>query len=290
MRTALTISLALGIIGIIAWARPASVVSGLAQEQLWAKKTTWENQCDIVFAGDSRVYRSLSPAIFRRIIKDSHPCNFGFSGNGYGDEYLARINSLWLPKGDGTPRHILVLGITPASLTQFAVQDNDYLSYAHRSLMERYMLGWFGGFLKPFGPLVKEKTYHQHFYEDGWVASFPKIEEPEKGLRMYRKLWDKVHVSSEASRQVLRSVRSWQSSGVEVYGFEPPTSQSMRELEQSRSGFDVDSFKRAFQIAGGHWINVPLKYHSYDGSHLTAAAALKLSSDLAHTIKNQSGL
>jgi hypothetical protein len=80
--------------------------------------------------------------------------------------------------------------------------------------------------------------------------------------------------------------RLWNSRGIDVYAFRVPSSQAMVELENQMSGFDEAAFVEQFTSAGGIWFSIPLEpYHSFDGSHLTKQAALKLSADLATLIR-----
>jgi hypothetical protein len=60
----------------------------------------------------------------------------------------------------------------------------------------------------------------------------------------------------------------------------------MVALEDSVGNFDTRAFVAAFEQAGGKWLPFPSDaYETYDGSHLTAAAAEIFSADLANRIR-----
>jgi hypothetical protein len=89
-------------------------------------------------------------------------------------------------------------------------------------------------------------------------------------------------VSQDTIGRVLEAARRWSEQGIEVYAFRPPAAPALDRLEDRESGFDERAFARAFEAAGGTWLDPgPADYESYDGSHLDRHSAVKLSKRLA---------
>lgn len=294
-RSHLTLLTALLLIGLLAWLRPAPPETGLSTASFWTRKMLWEKEFDVVLAGDSRMYRGLSPGEMRRVFGGYRIANFGFSACGFGKHYLARLPRLFDP---ASRQKILVMGITPNSLTEKSAEvDNSFLARLHENRLEQYANLLFGDFLKPFDPYNyrelrnalknRRQGYFQHYYEDGWVASYKLPEDPGDALDEYRKNWSEQKVSRRVEAELIATVKKLTASGIRVYGFRPPTTQAMYELESAMSGFDEAAFRDRFQKAGGIWLDFPLgRYPSYDGSHLRRDGAVLLSRDLARAIRN----
>ncbi len=292
-RSHLTLLIALLLIGLLAWVRPSSPETGLSPASFWTRKMLWEKEFDVVLAGDSRTYRGLSPGEMRRVFGGYRIANFGFSACGFGKHYLERLPRLFDPD---SPQKILVMGITPNSLTEkSAERDNSFLARLHDNRLEQYANLWFGDILKPFEPYNyrelrnalknRRQGYFQHYHEDGWVASYKLPEDPNDALDEYRKNWSEQKVSRRVEDELLAFVRKLTASGIRVYGFQPPTTRAMHQLESAMSGFDQPAFRRRFEAAGGTWLDFPLeRYPSYDGSHLRRDGAVLLSRDLANAI------
>ena len=85
----------------------------------WYKKTFAPNDQDILLVGDSRVYRGLSPAAMAAVLKGSKILNFGYSSAGFEPFFLDAAVKKLSAKG----KRILVLGVTPHSLTAIAAQN-----------------------------------------------------------------------------------------------------------------------------------------------------------------------
>ncbi len=287
LKTLVIAGLAILILGFV---RPTSPKTGMFDEQFWAHKMGWHERFDVVLAGDSRVYRGVSPEEMTRQLPGYRIGNYGFSSAGYGKEYLARLPGLLAPESS---HKTLVLGITPNDLDErSANEDNGFLSLLKRNpldLTAERVLGPVLGFFRPYSLsdvaraiTCKRKGYYQDYRPSGWVASFKLPEDQTDTLRAYRERWQSHKLSPAIQSGLLAKVNHWHRQGIRVYGFYPPTSQALHDLEITMSGFDEQEFKARFERAGGIWIDVELrKYHSYDGSHLRNDSAISFSRDLA---------
>ena len=115
-------------------------------------------------------------------------------------------------------------------------------------------------------------------------------EKPEifkRGLDGYVALFKATKFSTASMAEFRSRVEDWVSRGVHVFVFRIPSSREMVELEDSMSGFDEKSFKKAVKELGAIWIEMDVGgYESYDASHITADAARKMTQDLVKKIAN----
>jgi hypothetical protein len=271
--------------------------SDLVEERFWALKSRFlKAEHNVVVCGDSRVYRGISPAAMNSALPDFKIVNFGYSAGGLDRLMLKSAEALLDPKAKF---RIIVLGVTPTSLTPFAAENEQYLSLMRKPYSEMFESIYFlpiKTFLMPIfpreikgllsGTRTKSDGYHLIFHDDGWVESWYEVPRPEEQLSSYRARFESYQVSSDLCRDVLQVVREWKSRGIQIFGYRPPATRAMVALEDSMSGFREAEFIKEFMNAGGIWLSFnPDDYVSYDGSHLDADSAKKLSRDLADKIR-----
>ena len=243
---------------------------------------------DIVVPGDSRVYRGVSPSAMRDILPSSRILNLGYSSGGLSDPLLDRAEAALDP---ASSVRVIVLGITPFSLTEEASRNEHIRQYLQSSQSnEQFRQGM--ALLGAFDPLVdapvaglQGKSGEQRFYQDGWVASHSAFVDHREGLDLYQKHYSRQQVSASVLAGFLERVAEWRARGIRVFGFRPPTCPEMEALEDSKSGYIEDEIRSAFEAAGGRWIATTSEdLVCYDGSHLEAQSALRLSRELARAI------
>lgn len=275
---------------------------GLPPDLFWRMKVDWNGCADIVLAGDSRVYRAVSPEAISAGLGNCRVLNYGFSANGYCSEYLAGLERVLDPQSQ---RRTLVLGISPHSLTPNAIKENGYLHTLRRQRQEAapateaLLAGYCPGVLHFFKPMSfsealrtalgighhKKMRYISHYRLDGWVPGRQIPETGGQAIKRYAGIFEKNRICPDDIDGLLAAVKGWTARGIKVYAFRPPSSAEMVELENACSGLDEAKFVRDFQAAGGQWIAVDqARYHSYDGSHLRDDAAEQFSHDLARQI------
>jgi hypothetical protein len=270
---------------LIASLRPSDS-SGLAPDQAWAQKVTWRANAEVVFAGDSRVYRSVSPAEFARHSSFTAVRNFAFSGNGYNPAYLEATRRVL---DDTATTRIIALGISPHSLTERASRDNGFVHWNTVDSKERVKNELFGSLLYPFRPAWPELvdlfkvvtgrravTYRYVYHEDGWVASERTPVDVDAAIPDAKRSFRNNQISPPIVDGVLQACRTWVAEGIRVVAFRPPTTIPMRTLEDSLSGFDEAAFGARWTAAGCEWLQIPVEHPwtIYDGSHLSADAAI----------------
>jgi hypothetical protein len=272
-------------------------------KHFWIEKTHNPSTYNFLICGDSRIYRGIScNEIQKHISSNYRVFNFGFSSGSYSNFMLDKIET----KIDtSSEQAILLLGITPYSLTPRAAEDghiNEELTRKKEEIFEYRYLIPIKLFFEPFTPdqlfnhlrlggstNPEEPIYYQEFYpQQGWVASWKVPIDSTKALKEYEKDFASNTVDSMMVKSLVKRVDKWVKQGILVFAFRPPTTNAMVSLEDRLSGFNENTFKRAFEEAGGRWINVPVTgYVTYDGSHLERQSALKLSSYLGLTIAGE---
>jgi hypothetical protein len=293
-RTIPTLILAALMIAAAGELRPPEPESGVPTDIFWARKANLEPEYDLVICGDSRVLVGVSPEAMKETLGNLRIVNFAFNSQGYSASYLESARSLLDPQGD----KILLLGITPYSLTPQALQSNMFKAMRNLHPAESYQRLQWGGILDFFRPyswrslkgllLPAAPGVHQTYYEDGWVASDLEPPDPRLQLKTFRRTFADNHVSDEVITSLTDQIREWRREGVLVFGFRPPTTAEMEQLERDLGGFEVDAVVEAIETAGGIWINLNGKgYISYDGSHMTEASAMRLSRELGELIADR---
>jgi hypothetical protein len=274
-------------------------VQGLDSEKLfWSHKRQWPADYTLVLAGDSRVYRGVSPAAMAKVLPGMRIANYGFSSVALVPAYLGTAVEKLDP---AAAVRVLVIGVTPFSLTPRATRDSGFLLVEPVPSAELWMRWRLRTYLDAFSP-VWPKTFRpifqtarnsagQGFYlghEDGWIASDWEPRNPEYALEGYRLNLMDNQVSPAQVAELMAWIRGVARSGTKVFGFRPPNTRAMVALEDSVGNFDAKAFVSAFEQAGGKWLPFPSDaYETYDGSHLTAAAAEAFSADLAGRIRRE---
>lgn len=267
------------------------VDTGVSSERFWTMKTHWPPIFDVVIAGDSRVFRGLSPSAMNEIMPKHRIANFGYPLCGLTRAYLEAVEG----KLDPTKRDkVIVLGVTPASLTSQTAEANGFLDEMRRPPGDVLMRLYFGELLRFFRPIERgtiahalrgqspSVQYFQHFHADGWVATRLIPDDPQLQLKKYEELFAANQVSPELVQELLLNVGRWSAHGIRLFAFRPPTTKAMVELENRLSAFDEKNLSERFEAAGGTWLTFDsARYYSYDGSHIDPDSARQLSRDLA---------
>jgi hypothetical protein len=255
--------------------------SELKANYFWLNKFENTSKVDVVVYGDSRTYRGFSPDV---LLEGTNLTgyNYGFTSAGYSSEIFELIES----RIDRTKDPVILLGITPYSLTLKASENNFYHQEKGREGLEKFTRLNIDQKLSFFDRIVMDEYFKpnaanviQEYNSDGWVASSKTLIDTLAGLKSYRSIFDGNQVSDSIINLVLLNVSQWVKSGVRVYAYRPPTVIAMELLENDKSGFNAALFVTGFEKAGGIWIPVPNdgRYISYDASHLQKESAIDLS-------------
>jgi len=263
----------------------------------WTIKSRNTQTYDIVFGGDSRVFRGISPAHFAAELEGRSAYNYAYWANGYGKDYMEGIERRI---DRSSPLQMIVLGITPHSLTRKTARSPHYhyeIGRAGKSVVQTVYLSWLEEYFAPYGIIELSekllgisKTQNKRilYHDNGWVETWWVQPDTMNAAKSYRTLFEGDPVSEEVIEGLMVFVEKWSSHGIQVVGFRPPASYTIRQFEEIRGGFSESAVRNRFLEAGGIWIDVnPGDYQTYDGSHLDHNSAMQFSADLARMIREQ---
>jgi hypothetical protein len=270
------------------------IVSERQQElakRFWIIKTYNPNKYNCVIYGDSRTYRGISPAAVVSEIPGYSAINFGYSSGSFSEFMLDKVEE----KFDTDQRNgIIILGITPFSLTPRAITD----SHIKQELARKKEEVWETIYLQPVklffephyfhwsGEEANPVIYTQEYNNNGWVASDKEPTDVKEALPRYVINFEDNKVSAEVVEQLMKRVNKWVNQGIRVFGVRPPSSTEMVKLENEISGFDEKEFTSKFEKNGGKWITIDTTgLKSYDGSHLRKQSAITFSKSLGEKIQ-----
>lgn len=250
----------------------------------------------LIISGDSRVYRGISAKVFENTL-GLKSFNLGFSSTLYDEEYLDLVEQ----KLDfDAERKILVLGITPHSLLEYSyanghikqiknMKKEEVIDYLYLFPLKRFYssLNAFELWSSFFNEDKSTDYYLQDYkYKEGWVASDYVNRNPYHALKSYSNTFSGKHINEKNLKALFAKIKEWRTKGVEVYGFIPPSTINIEELERNYTAFKDNSFIEEFIRNGGKWLLIDDVYHTYDGSHLFEEEALSMSEKLSKKINN----
>ncbi|MEN8158265.1 MAG: hypothetical protein ABFS10_15035, partial [Bacteroidota bacterium] len=231
----------------------------------WIAKTRNSETYAIVFGGDSRVFRGISPEHFTAEFSGWEAFNYAYWANGYGKDYLEGIES----KIDtASELRMIVLGVTPHSLTRKTARSAHYHWEKSRSkehVLQSLYLSKVQEIFAPYDAIElqekltgksKPNNYRITYHENGWVESYWIVPDTSQASRSYKNLFTDDPVSEEVIAGLLDFVERWRAMGIYVVGFRPPTSHTIRQYEHERGGFSEAGFVEQFTGAGGIWIPI----------------------------------
>lgn len=292
-RTAKTLIFAALLILGMGLSRPDKPI-GMYPNEFWTAKIAWRHCADAVITGDSRIVTGLSPAEMQKTLAGRRILNYGFAGNWYSREYLEAVEKVLDPHSN---KRTIIMGITPYSLTKRTKVKGHFLGLKQQSKQDAYLNIHFAALINFVEPMsfrdallglfssLSSKRTRREYSADGWLAVNRQPRGERREVKRYKQIYEEQLVCDENIKNVLDFTSRWRKKGIRVYGFQPPTCQQMLELETRVSGFNKAEFVKAFEAAGGIWIEVDqCHYYSFDGSHLEDRAALEFSIDLAQRI------
>ena len=263
----------------------------------WVIKTRNTETFPIVFGGDSRVFRGLSPEQFSAEFDNLPAFNYAYWANGYGKNYLRGIESKIDTAAD---LRIIVLGLTPHSLTKKTARSAHYhweLKRSKETVLQTIHFSRIQELFAPYGAIdlfekvtgkSKPNNYRITYHPNGWVESYWIKQDTSHSARFYKNLFKDDPVSEEVIDGLLEFVERWTAEGIHVVAYRPPTSHTIRQYEHERGGFREQEFVDQFTGAGGIWIDIsPDDYQTFDGSHLEHNSARRLATDLAREVRSR---
>lgn len=271
---------------------PNLPTSSMQADWFWSHKVDPQQQFDVVFIGDSRIYRGISPDDFAQAFapnKSIRVFNFGFSSAGLDTAFMQAGARLLDPE---TAHPILVLGITTSALADENLVNTHFWQEYRRSPWARWQRQHLNPSLSYFDPTSPEVLYQQltgqqvGYYQDhqanGWIASDKHPRRVWENDAHVRRTYPNTMFSQALRQRLLDQVATWQAQGIQVVAFRPPAAPNLEALEMVPSYFPEIALKAQLKGLGALWLELPdrTKYETYDGNHLIEGSARQLSKDL----------
>jgi len=264
----------------------------LKREAFWAEKLEIEQKYDIVFVGDSRVYRGISPYPFDSL--GIRMYNFGFSACAVVHSVVEKA----LNKLDCSGSKAIVLAYNPRGFTDdFSTQSFDeYNSLSPTDLKIKTLVY---PLLYKFDRIAvselkdlfgfKSKGVTEYFLDNGWVAVSAKA--PEGDIREIVKRHAYQLEGAEIKADRIRNFVSIGDSliklGFKVFMLRVPVDSTLRVLEDSLLDFDEFGLLEQAKEHGVIYVEEPqLDLYQYDASHLDSNSAIIYSEFLARYFGN----
>ena len=273
--------------GASLWVRGSRGTESLSEDAFYTMKASWSQEFDLVIAGDSRIARAVSPARLSETLPGYRIGNLGFNANSLVyPAYLAYVGDTI---DGGSATKVIVLGIDPYELTPRSTEINGFMEFAAApgQAAQRFKAsGWQQRVDDLTAPISPRKisvpgVTEEHFGHDGFIATERYPTDESARLPRYRVKFDRNQVDPELERRLFDAVESWTERGVQVFGFWPPISPGLEQLERELSGFDEQAFVAEFTRRGGIWLSdLGTGYQTYDGEHLELTSALRFSDAL----------
>jgi hypothetical protein len=251
-------------------------------------KTMQEPVYDIVFAGDSRTFVTVSPAILQETFPDRKIYNFGFPGISFRDAYLDAIEPMLDPARTDT---VIVLGISPKVLaSQNRDKDDFFAKLVNMSEAQKKMRIENGGLFEMIVPADFEEAEDERsvkeraFFADGWAAT--RRPRSGKAFGSYRRAFKHQPVNDESVSHLVEKIKVWRSHGRRVIAYRTPVSNRMRQIENRIGLFEKFEIPARIREAGGIWLDFDGSgYDYYDGHHMTPEFAMEFSRTLAKALR-----
>jgi|GEM_PF-1991460 len=276
---------------------PSLPSSSMESEFFWANKSYCDKRFDVVFIGDSRIYRGINPVAVEEGLGSKFPLrvfNFGYSSVGLDTGFLNAGADL-LDVHSAQP--IIVLGVNPSSVADENMDNKHYTQEKERSAYTIWQRKYINPHLSHFNPTNPEMVrnelegrkegYFQVHYDNGWIASDRQPRDITKDLWLLERSFDNATIDLKYIDLLLKKVRQWRAKGIRVFAFRPPASKAFEAVLNRVSAYPEQAIVTQLKAAGVTWLPIDNRYNytTYDGSHLVDTSASRLSNYLGQAIK-----
>ncbi|WMX15153.1 hypothetical protein [Aureispira sp. CCB-E] len=290
-----SLGLTLVLLAIGGWYFPSIPTSSMQSDWFWSNKVAPDRLYDVVFIGDSRIYRGINPELIEEaltVVDTLDVFNYGFSSAGL-DTAFMNVGASLLDSNSN--RRMIVLGVTASSLADENLANPHHWQEKKRhpiEIWQRKNINPYLSFFDPTSPEVirnkaldKKSGYYQVYKSNGWIASdkLPRDEWIE--YWHIQNTYPKVEFSTAVRENLIQKVAAWEAEGIEVFGFRPPAAAHFEAIEMQY--YPEKAIKTQFEAVGGTWIDIPNRtsYVTYDGNHLEEQSARRLSTFIGEQMK-----
>lgn len=293
-------TLGLALLGVVAFAQikpssPEPIENVRARETaFYIDKAHQRSQFDGVIIGDSRALRGVSTEALADELPNLRIYNFAFNSAGLGDLLYREGEKLLDPASSA---QFVVLAPTTLTFQPWKRANEMFHEYRNKARDQVWLyqnLPTLAEHLQPLSPSIyirraydirPAKLLEQDFRPDGWIATRQMPVDDPSELAKHREYLAGNVIDPVLVQEMMSQTRAWTARGIRVFAFAPPADRTRLAMEDSVLGFDWQGFRESFVAAGGRWLEVSASdLKTYDGSHLDADSARRMSRILAREI------
>lgn len=265
--------------------------NSMLKDNFWASKTINNPINDIVYIGDSRVYRGINPKVIQAVFNNTLVgFNFGFSSAGLSPNFIIEGVKKLNPKG----KKILMVGVSANSFYSESLQNehfNEILNTPKKDLWVKkhiypYISGLCSYSLSDVINVGSRKSYYENFnFESGFVSSCKFPIDTNSALKSYENHLKTDHIDTANIGELLTTFEKLKTQGYKIIFTRVPASFSMFQLEDKFSQSIIKIFEEKTKALGYKWIEHRPTQKTYDGSHLIDKYSIQYSKDIAQALK-----
>lgn len=241
---------------------------------------------DLLVLGDSRIYRGFNP---------ENGLNFAFSSNSYTDEYLNMAMAKIKARG------IVILGITPQSLTDYNLDDHFRLMrdqsqniYSESLFLLETIIPRAQLFTFMSGEKLPWESYPQDarviYHSNGWMETFVNQKNVSMGKSAYADAFRSNPFNPAYVDIIVDFIKkAMKEKEARVYLVYPPTSKEVYDLEHTFEVSKMNVFneiKKIQEQTGAEFIDIPEMHvlDTFDGDHIDSVHAKSYTKAVMHLI------
>lgn len=265
--------------------------SNILNEAFWSKKVTNKNKYDIVFIGDSRIYRGISPRAIELELIGLKIYNFGFSSAGI--DSLILVKGINLLNEDGKKQ--VYIGISVNSFLKESLNNEHLKSWIKKDEKDLWIksniyekLSFFDSYkISDFFKKLNNDLYIEKFdLEKGFVYSNRTKIGDKLAIQAYEEHFKREYFDTIAVNKVLKEIVSYQHQGINFKAVVMPISEGMAEVEKRFFGKENVWLHSKLKSIGVEIIEFNQEdFQTFDGSHLSGESAIRLSKLLSKSMK-----
>lgn len=258
--------------------------SPLMRDAFWANKVNNVDQFDIVYIGDSRVYRGIDPELVESI-SQLKGFNLGFSSADVDSLLISLAKSKLKPNG----AKIIMIGVSVNGLLDRPSESsNEHLKSVLKwsdkdKLIKQYLYPHITMFdqraISDLYKYIKGEQYVENYNIKNGFAKSNKIPvDSNEALPLYQEEF-KTPISIAKLYDLKKQIQTLSKEGYRVVLIRMPISNEMYQLEEQKTNLLTD-FLDSCRSNSIEVIMPQGHFSTYDGSHLQAESAEELSKQI----------
>lgn len=264
--------------------------SPMMRDSFWASKIDSKAEYDIIYVGDSRVYRGIDPDLIEKET-GLKGFNFGFSSAGLDSALIFESCKRLKPNG----KKILLIGVSANAFLPSSLENEHFNSILKWKGADIWIRRHLYPKLRYFDHRAVSDLYKhlkgEHYYEDyrthnGFAASSKVPSDSNSAIDAYRMQFERESYNKSAELRFKKILFRLKRENIRCVLVRIPCSSAMIELEDNAVGGKIELLLEDLEREGFQVVRTSSEaMKSYDGSHLDSTSAALFSRQLAELLK-----